>query len=143
MENQNTPKSTREVSEATKTFFNMQATYYLNYFKTTLLDGDDPLHFLLRRLEGQRSTLAHLQIPWEKSVSFVHRGSVLAYERNTGDNSRKKTLNLSSAIIDAMMFLVQDSKSIHAQISCLNEQIEDLKALIGEEKTEDTDTPTE
>lgn len=142
MENQNTPKSTREVSEATKAFLNMQATYYLNYFKTTLQDGDDPLHFLLRRLEGQKSTLIHLQIPWEKSVSLMHLGSVLSYEKNIGDNARRKALNLSTVIIDAMLFLVQDSKSIHAQVLCLNEQIEDLKALIGEEKTEDTDTPT-
>lgn len=142
MENQNAPQSTREVSEATKAFLNMQAAYYLNYFKTTLQDGDDPLHFLLRRLEGQKSTLTHLQIPWEKAVSFVHRGSVLAYSKNTEENAGRKALNLSTVIIDSMLFLAQDSKSIHAQLLCLNEQIEDLKALIAEEKTEDTDTPT-
>ena len=143
MENQNTPKSTREVSEATKAFLNMQAAYYLNYFKTNLQDGDDPLHFLLRRLEGQKSTLIHLQIPWEKAVSFVHRGSVLAYCKHTEENGGRKTLNQSTVIIDSMLFLVQDSKSIHAQVLWLNEQIEDLKALIGEEKTEDTATPAE
>lgn len=124
--------SEREISESTKEFLTRHWEYYLDFTKTALQEGDDAPHYLLRRLEEMKSTLTYLQFPWEKAIPIIHQGTCLCYEVRMGPNERRRLMIQSTQFLEMAIFMAQNKKTIHRLLLYLENQIKDLKALIGE-----------
>lgn len=128
----NSNKVERLISEITKDFLEKYGAYYLDYSKTILDKEDDIPHFLLRRLEEMKSILIHLNLAWKDTTPMVHQGFMLYAEGHTGKNERKKLINYSTNLINSMTFFAQNTKVIHNLLLFYDNQIKDLKAMIGE-----------
>lgn len=134
MEDQNpettTTTSQREIAGPIKDFLTQHSAYYLNFSKITLDEGDDSLHFLLRRLEEMKMLISNLQLPWEKAILFIHQGACFHYEKQLMLGEKKKILGLSSQLISMAVVMMQNKKMIHRLGLYFENQINDLKALI-------------